>query len=204
MTLNGPSIVAVTVALCGCVAGEPKLLEPASPVSLAEVPIVYGYGRKHLTVFEINESDHARFESMFDPPAATPWEERQRIRAAIALMEQIAGEQTPTHVDLGGPLVYAPYGSMDCVDESTNTTTYLRLFDEQGWLRHHVVLRVVTRAPWFDVHNTAQIMERESGARFVVDSWYGDNGEPPFIQDVHDWMKKKDWPVEENPELADA
>ena len=80
-------------------------------------------------------------------------------------------------------------GQLDCIDESTNTTTYLRLLDQAGLLRHH---RVVERATRFGLfvgmpHSTAVIEELDSGNRFAVDSWFHDNGQPPHIVRLEDW-----------------
>ena len=36
----------------------------------------------------------------------------------------------------------------------------------------------------------------------MVDSWYQDNGEMPFVQPLDDWQRKRDFPVAYNPELA--
>jgi hypothetical protein len=91
---------------------------------------------------------------------------------------------------------------MDCIDEQKNTTTYLRIFDQQGHLRHHDVLHHVFRAPWIlNPHNSAQIRDRQTGECYVVDSWYRDNGQPPYIQPVKDWYARKPWPDDENPPI---
>ncbi len=63
---------------------------------------------------------------------------------------------------------------MNCIDESTNTTTYLRLFVQGGLMRWHTVEDRATRG-WFLFglpHTTAVMRERASKLRYAVDSWF--------------------------------
>jgi hypothetical protein len=119
-------------------------------------------------------------------------------------MEQIVGGQTPTSDDLArntGPR--GSVGQMDCIDESTNATTYLRLFAEQDLLRWHEVLEPAFRGPTLllDPHYSGQVREIDSGERFVIDTWFRDNGEPPYVQRLDDWHRKRPFPDDENPPL---
>jgi hypothetical protein len=38
-------------------------------------------------------------------------------------------------------------------------------------------------------HTTAVMRERESGEAFAVDSWFLDNGEPPYIVSLAEWRE---------------
>jgi hypothetical protein len=48
--------------------------------------------------------------------------------------------------------------------------------------------RRVRRPLIFNVHWSAVIRERRIGRRFAVDSWFLDNGHPPFVQPLEDWL----------------
>jgi hypothetical protein len=123
-------------------------------------------------------------------PAATAADERQAIARSIAVFESIVGRHTGTYRDKGGNLRgFGQPGQLDCVDESTNTTTYLRLLERGGLLHHHRVLEVSTRFGLFVgmPHSTAVIEETASGDRYVVDSWFLDNGQPPYIARFDVW-----------------
>jgi len=129
--------------------------------------------------------------------------EKQAIRRAVATMERFSGELTGTRLDKGGN--YPGYDiprQMDCIDESTNTFQYLAALDELGLLKWHHVAPKKRRIVWLMTHWTATITEISSGQRFAVDSWYRDNGEPPYIQPLEDWQHKRDFPPRYNPELA--
>ena len=123
-------------------------------------------------------------------PLPTAADERQAISVAIATMEDIVGRHTGTSVDSGGNL--AGFGKplqMDCIDESTNTHTYLLMLQRDGLLKHH---RVVSRSTRFGLfvgmpHTTAVIEDTVTQQRYAVDSWFHDNGEPPYIERLELW-----------------
>lgn len=164
---------------------------------LDRVPVSYRGGRAAATI-RIAEPEWREIVAFFDGAEAGPREERCMIRAAVARLEHIAGTQTPTHRDLAKNRINpAGDGNMDCLDESANTTTYLRLIAERGLLKWHDVLHRVHRGPlYFDTHNSAAIRDRVNGTIFVVDSWYLDNGEPPYIQELNEWLAKTPFPDE--------
>ena len=115
--------------------------------------------------------------------------ERQAISQVIGLFETAAGKQTPTWADKGRNVNDDGVdGRMDCIDESRNATTYLRLLESKGWLKYHQVLDLVIRAPLLvNDHWAARIMEKQSGLEFAVDSWFLDNGQPAFIAPLEAW-----------------
>ncbi len=131
--------------------------------------------------------------------------EKQAIRQAVAAMEGFSGKLAGTDLDKAGnyPGSDLP-GQMDCIDESTNTFQYLSALEELGLLRWHRVGLKQRRIVWFVTHWTATISEVGSGRRFAVDSWYRDNGEPPYIQPLDDWLAKRGFDAEYNPDLAAA
>ena len=123
-------------------------------------------------------------------PAATAAEERSDIARSIAVFEDIIGRHTGTYRDMGGNMRgFGQPGQLDCIDESTNTTTYLRLLERGGLLRHHRVLERSTRFGLFVgmPHTTAVIEETGTGDRYAIDSWFLDNGQPPFIARLELW-----------------
>ena len=122
-------------------------------------------------------------------------EERRAIAQSIAVFEQIIGRQFGTSADLGRNLPgMFRQGQLDCIDESTNTTTYLRMLARAGLLKFHVVERTSTRFGLFAgmPHTTAVIREIASGQRYAVDSWFLDNGQPPVIFSIEDWKAGRD------------
>jgi len=124
---------------------------------------------------------------------SSPTKERENIRQAIALLENMVGEITGTWRDLGGNVAGAGEpGQLDCISESKNTTTYLQLLFDDGLLKWHVIEERQVRHPLiFNTHWTAVILDLSNGERFSVDSWFLDNGHPPAIQPLSDWLLGK-------------
>lgn len=137
------------------------------------------------------------WRSIIEPlgvPLPTPVAERAAIATTISNMETTVGVLTGTSQDRGGNLAgFGLSGQMDCIDESTNTTTYLTMLGDNGLLKHHIVLDRATRFGLFvgAPHSTAVIEEIGTGQRFAVDSWFYDNGQPPAIVELHEW--KSGW-----------
>jgi hypothetical protein len=133
--------------------------------------------------------------------AHTPAEEREAIGGAIGRLLGWAGQQSPISADRGGNYADdAVYGRMDCIDHATTATRLLRLLERSGLLRFHRVLEPAERLRfWIFPHYAAQIEETrdESGeggapSRFVVDSWFFDNGHPAAVMRLETWQKGKD------------
>ncbi len=124
------------------------------------------------------------------PGQVTAAQERDNIRQAVALLETTVGAITGTWRDLAGNIAGAGKpGQLDCISESKNTTTYLELLFDDGLLKHHAIEARQVRRPWiFNVHWSAVIRERRSGQRFAVDAWFLDNGQPPVVQPLEEWL----------------
>lgn len=135
---------------------------------------------------------------LFALQSANPVIERKQIAQAIAHLEQITGRKTGASNDKGGDFKgLGQPGQMDCIDESINTTTYLKMLEAGGLMRWHTVEDRATRG-WFLrgwPHTTAVIRDTRSGQLYAVDSWFLDNGKPPFIVPLEKW--KDGWDPED-------
>ena len=155
----------------------------------AQFNVCYNYGCASLAWVKLSDGQWQQLRSVFAQPAAAPSEEREQIRTAIALFETAIGTATGTASDKGGTFPgFGQAGQMDCIDESTNTTIYLRMLQKYGLLRWHSVADRATRWSLFSwPHTTAVIEERASRRPWAVDSWFLDNGEPPFVLPLETW-----------------
>ena len=137
----------------------------------------------------LSEDQWQQIVSLF-PATESSVAEREQIRRAIALLETQVGRTTGTWRDLGKNVAGAGQpGQLDCISESKNTTTYLQLLSEDGLMRWHQVEERELRHPWIlDLHWSAVIRDLSTGQRYAVDSWFLDNGKPPFIQPLDDWL----------------
>jgi hypothetical protein len=163
--------------------------------------ICYDHSCRSLAWVKLSPEQWQQVRDVFAKPADTAAEERVQIAAGIALFERIVGALTGTAGDKGGNWkgLGLP-GQMDCIDESTNTTIYLRMLQKYGLIRWHTVDDRVTRwTPFSWPHTTAVIKERASPERWAVDSWFLDNGEPPFVLPLETWRRGWKPPQGETP-----
>lgn len=162
------------------------------------VSVCFNYGC--LTQAEVVFSEeHLQKLGLLLDQAHDAAQERAVIGVAVGRLLRWAGNQSPISADRGGNYADdAMYGRMDCIDHSTTTTRLLRMMESRGLLRYHRVLEPVLRqrALIFD-HFAAQIEETGLAApmadgalpgRFVVDSWFYDNGQPAAVMPLANWQ----------------
>jgi hypothetical protein len=140
--------------------------------------------------------------------ARTSAEEREAIGKAVGRLLGWAGQQSSISADKGGNYADdAVYGRMDCIDHATTTTRLLRLLERRGLLRFHRVLEPARRLRFLVLQHYSALIEEigtvsverndgdngedakdETPARFVVDSWFFDNGHPAAVMPLDAWM----------------
>ncbi len=124
----------------------------------------------------------------------TPYEERRAVAYAVAWFETYVGRKIGTSADRAGMEYNGPGDptQQDCVDEATNTTSYLMILERNGFMKYHKVgapfskenlLRGVAGWP----HWTAVLNEAGTGQRWAVDSWIYVNGENPAVVEAEKW-----------------
>lgn len=155
------------------------------------IAVCYNYGCYRTDVVVFSETQLAEIRDSL-AGARDAAQERKVLALVIGRLLGWAGQQSPISADRGGNVEDAGvYGRMDCIDHSTTTTRLLKMLEGRGWLRWHSVVEPVlrTRLLIFD-HWSAAIEERASSARYVVDSWFYDNGQPAVVMPLAEWM---DW-----------
>jgi hypothetical protein len=132
---------------------------------------------------------------IFEPRPVTAEAERNCIANAIGLLEKIVGAKTGTATDRAGTFGNSSIpGQLDCNDESTNSTTYMKLMLRAGLIRFHEILDTKTRNFFYNgwPHTTAVIREKQAdqalNKTYAVDSWFYDNGKPAVIIPLSVWQ----------------
>ena len=123
-----------------------------------------------------------------------------RIGTAIGLMEAAVGRQAGTSSDRGGTL--NGFGvtaggttgfddQFDCFDETTNTSVYLTLLAQAGYLKWHRIDGWAGRGSLIGSdgwpHQTAVIIALQSKRGYAVDSWFEDNGHAAYMVPLEEW-----------------
>lgn len=155
----------------------------------------HGYGCRFITPVTLTDKEWKKVAKIFKPKAKNAEQERKRIAKAIGQMERIIGPKTGTDTDIKGTFKELGNDQLDCVDESTNTTSYLVLFHQKGLLKFHTPGGPTARVPIIHAgrwpHQTAVIQETKTGKFYAVDSWFQDNGKDADIIDIETW--KSGW-----------
>ena len=163
----------------------------------ATVHVCHAYGCKEKTRVRFTEGDVAELTAIMKKwrsRADSAEDERRGVAYAVGWMETRVGNLIGTKDDRPG-MDFAASGDptqQDCVDEATNTTSYLTVLANAALLKHHTVgtpfakenyLRGV--AGW--THWTAVLEENGSKKRYAVDSWIYANGENPAVVPADEW-----------------
>ncbi|HJL65635.1 MAG: hypothetical protein QF586_06095 [Arenicellales bacterium] len=184
------------------IAGLILSLALALPVSAATnrgvgpINVCYDYGCATQQEVYISRKEWGEISGWFTEPAKDASSEREKIRRAIGWMEVIIGRYTPTHRDKGqneGQWGVDFPGQLDCIDESLNTTTYMKKIEQEGLLKWHRVLDRAYRETFINQHWSGQIEEIATQERWVVDSWFQANGILPYIQRTTEWADIPYW-----------
>lgn len=158
------------------------------------VSICYNYGclaQAEVVFSEARLAEVAERLSRADSAVA----ERAILAQVLGQLYRWAGEQSPIGADRpGNYLDFGVNGMMDCIDHSESTTRLLRLLEARGLLHFHAVEPIARRVRWvFAQHFSAVIRERSEappavGARFAVDTWFGEHGDPAVVLPLEDWL----------------
>lgn len=163
--------------------------------NFTEVPICFNYGC-------LSEA-RVRFSALFlDYVVGTLLEardaadERARLARAVGLLYREAGRQSPINADRAGDyLDDGVFGKMDCIDHATSTTRLLKVLEARGALRYHTVKAQRRRTTFILFQHFSAVVEERvpegdgsPGAQFVIDSWFGEHGEPAVVLPLADWL----------------
>lgn len=195
------ALLALAVAGCtyernGPVIGHYQSFAVEAPSAKNRVNVCRAYGCREQTRFTFKPADLAEIRDIMKKTrkADTPAEERRAVAYAVGWIERRVGEQIGTGNDRAG-MDFGASGDptqQDCVDESTNTTSYLLVLEQNGFLKHHAVGTPFAKddlsrgvAGW--THWTAVLKENAGGQKYAVDSWIYANGENPAIVETEKW-----------------
>jgi hypothetical protein len=204
------TLLIAAAVLAGCThdrSGDPRkhyVSFNVAPPQGQAVEVCHAYTCKMKTTYYFHKSDIAELAAIMQKTkrADTPFEERRAVAYAIARIEVKVGKKLGINDRAG--MEYGGSGDPtqeDCVDEATNTTSYLLVLQSNGLLKHHTVEIPFSKGDLLKgalqgdpikywPHWTAVLAEKKSGQKYAVDSWIYENGENPAVVKVEDWYIK--------------
>ncbi len=97
-----------------------------------------GYSCREVTQVPLTPVQWQQVRDRFSSPAETAEDERRDIAHGIAFMETLVGPLAGTSNDKGPNFQgVGTDGQMDCIDEFTNTTSYLTMLVQEGLVTRH-------------------------------------------------------------------
>ncbi|WP_347248700.1 hypothetical protein [Zoogloea sp.] len=159
-----------------------------------QVTVCFNYGcvaRQEVTFSEARLAELAGRMKLADTPVA----ERAILSRVVGQLYLWAGEQSPISADRPGDFLDdGAHGMMDCIDHAETTTGFLRMMEGRGMLRFHGVEPIRRRVRWLVTQHFSAVIRDvgseapEAGARFVVDSWFGEHGDPAVVLPLEEWL----------------
>ena len=114
----------------------------------------------------------------------------QRVRIGIWQMEALAQKYQPllANDEAVNDRDHARDGRMDCIDNASNTTSFLRVLHDLGLLPGWSMTAPQVRDLFsLQVHWTAVIVNRRDARPWAIDSWFRPNSHLPFVMPLADW-----------------
>jgi len=153
------------------------------------------HGCKKISQVSIDKATWGEITSRFNTPNLAAATERALLAEYIADVEKVMGRKTHTNFDVGG--TFNAYftkqnidsNQMDCIDESTNTLSYLKMLEVEHKIKSHEIVGLVSRGGLLAgyPHTAVLIEEFGSNEKYVVDSWFYNNGRPAVILPYKTW-----------------
>lgn len=168
----------------------------AAPPRGNTVSVCSAYGCNKQTRVRFSSAHISEIRKVMDTYKRTKSaaDERRAVAYAISWMEKHVGRVVGTSKDRPG-MDYAGSGDptqQDCVDEATNTTSYLMVLSHNDLLKFHRVGTPFSKGNilagvQYWPHWTAVLYDNETGTKYAVDSWIYKNGENPAIVEADKW-----------------
>ena len=144
-------------------------------------------------VFTANE--RATLKRILTLGGPSPAAERKAIQRAFVWFDHRVGREVGTSKRVANADIRTldAAHNFDCWDTTRNDTSLLLVLQKWGALRHHTVGNpryrgniLIGQLP----HNTAVIVERKSGTRWVVDMWPTAYGQVPDVMPIAKWLEE--------------
>jgi hypothetical protein len=151
----------------------------------------HGFGCVFRTEIGLGPAVHSRMSQMMAAGRASADAERKAIARTEVWFEKRVAPLTGTgkaKARSGGMMLGGDPTQFDCIDATSNTTSFLIVLGQLGLLRYHDIDAPISRIfTGGGPHFTATIKDRKTGQGWTVDPWTHDHGELPDVWTVERW-----------------
>ncbi|SEO60395.1 hypothetical protein [Rhodopseudomonas pseudopalustris] len=165
------------------------------PPSASGMTVCYGFVCRRRHEFFFGPADRAALVKIMASGKASAAAERAAVQKAVVWLDRRLGPVlgTDKRIARADFRYFDDKHNFDCWDTTRNTTSLLLVMQEWGLLKYHTVGDpkyrgnvLVLQTP----HNTAVLVERGSGAEWVVDMWTRAYAQTPEVMPVDQWVKR--------------
>jgi len=180
---------------------SPEIAQLYSSVSILPptpqgMTVCYGFVCRRRAALDFSAADRAALTRIVRAGQSSPAAERKALQQAVIWFDRKVGPSLGTnkrvsHADFRHR---ADHQNFDCWDTTRNVTSLLLVLQDWGALRHHTVGAPRYRGNALKLqtpHNTAVVVERQTGREWVVDMWTRAYAEPPDVMSVEQWESEK-------------
>jgi hypothetical protein len=166
-----------------------------NPPNASEMTVCYGFVCRRRATLDFTPADKKQLTQILAAGKASATAERAAIQKAVIWFDHRVGPMVGTNKRVARADIRtgADAGNFDCWDSTRNTSSFLLVLQEWGLLKHHSVGNPRYRGNILTLqlpHNTAVIVEKESGIEWSVDMWTTKYLQPPDMMLVEKWLRE--------------
>ena len=178
--------------------GQAQLYASVSlnPPTAEGFTVCYGFVCRRRYIFDFTPADYKKLSEILMTGKASAEAERKALQQAVVWLDRRLGPVigTDKRIAFADFRYFDDKHNFDCYDTTRNTTSLLLVLQEWGLLRHHVVSEPRFRGNFLVLqtpHNTAVLVDRATGVKWVVDMWTKGYGESPDVMPLERWLTEK-------------
>jgi hypothetical protein len=166
------------------------------PPTASRMTVCYGFRCRRRMELAFTGKERATLRNILAKGRSSAAAERKAIQRAFVWFDHRVGKEVGTsrRVARADFRAFDDAHNFDCWDTTRNATSLLLVLQDWGALHHHTVGNpryrgniLIGQLP----HNTAVIVGRKSGTRWVIDMWPTAYGQVPDVMPLTKWLEEK-------------
>ncbi|MGB3273129.1 MAG: hypothetical protein WBA66_09550 [Xanthobacteraceae bacterium] len=164
------------------------------PPTARTMTVCYGFVCRRRAALDFGAADRGALTRILAAGRSSPVAERRAVQNAVVWFDRRMGpligtDKRVARADFRSGSDRANY---DCWDTTRNVTSLLLVLRQWGLLRHHDVGEPRYRGNVLKMqtpHNTAVLVEKATGANWVVDMWTRAYAQAPEVMPAAQWAQ---------------
>lgn len=165
----------------------------AQPPTADQMMVCYGFVCRRKMMLHFSPGERSTLRSILTGGRASAAQERKALQRAFVWFDRRVGRDigTTRRVARADFRAGDDAHNFDCFDTTRNAVSLLLIFQEWGLLNHHIVGDPEFRGNVLagqTPHNTAVLIEKKTGQKWVIDMWTTAYGQVPDVMPLDKWL----------------